>query len=44
MEKRNMKWRPSEVIATSGRTKDFNISLSGKDIQRPTTHGNQKIS
>jgi hypothetical protein len=43
-EKRNTKWRPSETIATLGRTKDFNISLSGKDIRRPITPGNQKIS
>jgi hypothetical protein len=44
MEKRNMKWRPSEVIAISGRTKDFNISSNGKDTQRWTTPGNQKTS
>ena len=27
-----------------GKNKDSNISLSGKDIQKPTTHGNQKTS
>jgi hypothetical protein len=43
-EKRNTKWRPSEVIATSGRTKSCNISLNGKDIRRPITPGSQKIN
>jgi hypothetical protein len=44
MEKQNTKWRPSEVIAISGRTKDFNISLNGKDTQRWTILGNQKTN
>jgi hypothetical protein len=43
-EKQNTKWKPSEVTATLGRTKDSNISSNGKGIRKPTTPGKQKIS
>jgi hypothetical protein len=39
-----MKYKPSEVIATLGRTKDSNISLSEKDTRRRTTPGSQKTN
>jgi hypothetical protein len=44
MEKQNTKWKPSEVIAILGRTKDFNIFLNGRATRKQTTLGNQKTN